>query len=228
MPAFPDSLAALGAEVLQQPLVDGAGEDDGQVPGLEPGSAERLLDSRPVAGEAFGAVARCRGEDQPPVKAPGASCLAFGGGDDGRVALLPGAHAELGGLGAGEPGHPGEGAAVRLRDPGQQDDGHARPAGACPGQARSAPRSSRAAGSAGRRAAGGTRAVIRRGAGPGSWAAAGAGASPVSPRSRRRGCPGRRRRCSAACAVSGQAGRVPGECRGSRPHRGRVRAGRRG
>ena len=103
-PSFPDSLAALGAEVLQQPLVDGAGEDDGQVPGLEPGSAERLLDSRPVAGEAFGAVARCRGEDEPPVKAPGASCLAFGGGDDGRVALAPGAHAEPGGLGAGEPG----------------------------------------------------------------------------------------------------------------------------
>ena len=99
-PSAPDDLAALGAEVLQQPLVNGAGEDDGQVPGLEPGAAERLLDGRPVAGEAFRAVARCRGEDQPAVKAPGAPCRAFRGGDDGRVALLPGAHAE-----ARRPGH---------------------------------------------------------------------------------------------------------------------------
>ena len=227
-PSSPDSLAAPGAEVLQQPLVDRAGEDDGQVPCLEPGAAERLLDGRPVAGEAFRAVSRCRGEDQPAVKAPGTSCLAFRGGDDGRVSPLPGAHAELGGLDAGEPGHPGEGAAARLRDPGQQDDGACASRWPRPGRARLALRSSRAAGSAGRRAAGGTRAAIRRGAGPGSWAAAGARASLVSQQFRRRGCPGRRIRCSAACAVSVPAGRVPGECRGSRPRRGRVRAGRRG
>ena len=225
----PDDLAAFGAEVLQQTPVGGAGEDDGQVPRLEPGAAERLLDGRPVAGKAFGAVARCRGEDQPAVEATCTSCLAFRGGDDGRVALVPGAHAELGGLGAGEPGHPGEGAAVRLRDPGQQDDGDVRPAGSVRGEPGLARRSSRAAGCSrqesrrrnpGRDSPGiGIRLL-------GSGRGAGIAGQPAV--SRRRGCPGRRIRCSAACAFSGPAGRAPGGCRGSRLRRGRGRAGRRG
>ena len=35
-----DGLAAFGAAVLQEPLVHEAGEDDGQVPVFEPGTAE--------------------------------------------------------------------------------------------------------------------------------------------------------------------------------------------
>src|SRR5262249_27456290 len=99
-----------GAPVPQERAVLGAGEGDGQEPGLLPRPAILLLDRTAVAGQAGRAVAEAGAEQ--PVVGDRWPCRAGPAAADRRVAVGPGDERQGGGLAGGQPWDPGEGVEV--------------------------------------------------------------------------------------------------------------------